>query len=186
MIDSGSIDYIECERRLTNLYKESHNWLLHSANKITKNIEESEDLVMELYEYLHIKCNKKLFWGEDSYNLFYCSKFLHSRFINKTKKLNRISYVEEIWDTELDVPYDTDKDMEMQKAYDDVMMELKTLSTTKMWAPAKIFELYWMSDKTLDKVANDIKISKSTVFLSVKKIRNYLKEVIPNPYEPKD
>ncbi len=185
MIDSGSVEYIECERRLTNLYNESHNWLLQSAKKITKNVEEAEDLVMELYEYLHLKCNPKLFWGKDSYNLFYCNKFLHSRFINKTKKLNRISYVEEVWDFEIDVPYDTEKDLEIQRAYDEVMAELKQLEKTKMWAPARLFSIYWMSDKTLDDVAKDIKISKSTVFLSVKKIRNYLKEVIENPYEPK-
>jgi hypothetical protein len=35
----------------------------------------------------------------------------------------------------------------------------------------------------LDEVAKDIKISKSTTFLAVRKIRNYLKEVIKNPYE---
>jgi predicted DNA-binding protein YlxM (UPF0122 family) len=52
-----------------------------------------------------------------------------------------------------------------------------------MWAPAKIFELYWMSDKTLDEVANDIKISKSTVFLSVKKIRKYLENTLDNPFK---
>jgi DNA-directed RNA polymerase specialized sigma24 family protein len=186
MIDSGSLNSLECERRLTNLYNESHNWLLQSAKKITKNVEESEDLVMELYEYLHIKCNPNLFWGKDSYNLFYCSKFLHSRFINKTKKLNRISYVEEVWDTEFDIPYDVEKDLEIEKAHQQVIDELKHLSKTKMWAPAKIFELYWMSDDTLDEVAKKINISKSTTFLAVKKIRKYLKEVIQNPYESKE
>jgi len=40
-----------------------------------------------------------------------------------------------------------------------------------------------MSDRTLDAVANDIKISKSTTFLAVKKIRQHLKEVINNPYD---
>jgi hypothetical protein len=40
-----------------------------------------------------------------------------------------------------------------------------------------------MSDKTLDEVASDIGISKSTTFLAVKKIRKHLKSVIENPYE---
>jgi predicted DNA-binding protein YlxM (UPF0122 family) len=35
-----------------------------------------------------------------------------------------------------------------------------------------------MSDKTLDEVANDIKISKSTVFLSVKKDKKVFREHI--------
>lgn len=183
MIDSGSMDYIECERRLNNLYKESHNWLLQSAKKITKNVEEAEDMVQELYLYLHQKCNPKLFWGTDSYNLYYCSKFLHSRYINKTKKLNRTTYVEEVWDVQVDIEYDIEKDREIERAHQQVLDELKHLARTKMWASAKIFELYWMSEDTLDEVANKIKISKSTTFLAVKKIRNYLKEVIKNPYE---
>ena len=40
-----------------------------------------------------------------------------------------------------------------------------------------------MSDDTLDEVANKIKISKSTTFLAVKKIRKILKEVINNPFD---
>ena len=184
MFESGSVELQkECERRLTNLYNESHKWLISSARKITKNTEEAEDMVQELYMYLHQKCNPKLFWGDDSYNLFYASKFINSRFINKTKKLNRITYVEEIWDTELDIPYDTEKDLEIQKVHELVLEELKHLEKTKMWASSKIFQLYWMSDKTLDEVAKDIKISKSTTFLAVRKIRTYLKEVIKNPYE---
>lgn len=183
MIDSGSLLCKECEKRLVGLYNESHQWLMGTAKKLTKNVEEAEDLVQELYEYLHIKCNPSLFYAETTYNLFYCSKFLHSRFINKTKKLNRVTLVEEVWDTEFDIPYDTEKDLAIQKAHDDVIGELKHLEKTKMWASSKIFQLYWMSDKTLDEVAKDIGISKSTTFLAVKKIRKYLKEVINNPYD---
>lgn len=186
IIDSGSVECKECEKRLIGLYNESHNWLIGTAKKITKNVEEAEDMVQELYVYLHQKCNPKLFWGDNSYNLFYASKFLHSRFINKTKKLNRTTYVEEVWDTEFDIPYDEDKDLAIQKAHDDVLNELKHLEKTRMWASARIFELYWMSDKTLDEVAKDIGISKSTTFLAVRKIKNYLKEVIDDPYRIKN
>lgn len=183
MIDSGSVDFRECERRLNNLYKESHSWLVNSAKKITKNTEEAEDMVQELYLYLHQKCNPALFWGDTSYNLFYCSKFLHSRYINKTKKLNRMMYVDEVWDTELDSEYDIDRDLEIERAHQQIIDELKHLAKTRMWASAKIFELYWMSEDTLDEVAKKIKISKSTTFLAVKKVRKYLKEVIKSPYD---
>lgn len=182
MIDSGSL-CMECQKRLIGLYEESHRWLINSANKITKNREESEDLVQELYIYLHEKCNPKLFWGLNTYNLFYCSKFLHSRFINKTKKLNRTTLVEEVHDSREDIPYDEELDLRIQRAHESVMIELSKLKVTRMWPQAKIFELYWMSDDTLDEVAKKIKISKSTTFLAVKKIRRYLKEVIKNPYE---
>jgi DNA-directed RNA polymerase specialized sigma24 family protein len=118
--------------------------------------------------------------------MFYCYRFLESRWINKTKKLNRIVYKEEIQSEDIVEEYDVQLDETLQKAHEEVMEELQKLSATRMWAPAKIFELYWLSEKTLDEVANDIKISKSTVFLSVKKIRKYLENTLDNPFTEKD
>jgi RNA polymerase sigma factor (sigma-70 family) len=184
MIDSGSIQQCECERRLIGLFNESNDWLIRSAKKITKHQEEAEDLVQELFIYLHEKCNPKLFYGENTYNLYYCNKFLHSRFMNKVVKLNRTSYG--FSDTSNDIEeneYDTEKDLAIEKAHKEVIDELNRLQITKMWPQAKIFELYWMSDKTLDQVATDTKISKSTVFLAVKKVRRYLKDVVDNPFK---
>jgi RNA polymerase sigma factor (sigma-70 family) len=152
------------------------------ARNVTKDKDNAEDLVQDLYIYLAEKCNPAIFWG-NSYNIMYCQQFLKHRWINKTKKNSKMIYKEEIYSDEVDIPYNEDKDVEMQKAFDNVMTELKHLETTKMWPQSKIFQLYWMSDKTLDEVAKDIKISKSTTFLAVKKIRQHLKEVINNPYD---
>jgi RNA polymerase sigma factor (sigma-70 family) len=185
MIDSGSIQRCECERRLVGLYKESHTWLVRSAKKITKQQEEAEDLVQELYIYLIEKCNPKIFYGQNTYNLFYAHKFLHSRFMNKVTKLNRVVYTgnDETHINLEDSVYNEDLDIKLQKAHDEVVNELDRLNKTRMWPQSKIFSLYWMSDDTLDEVARKTKISKSTVFLAVKKVRKYLKEVIDNPYD---
>jgi DNA-directed RNA polymerase specialized sigma24 family protein len=182
---SGSVLRLECEKRLINLYNESHQWLIQVARNVTKQNEEAECLCSELYEYLHLKCNQKIFWG-NSYNIMYCSKFLKHRWINKTKKLNRTTYVEEIWDIELDIPYDEEGDRRLEETHIRVMEELKALQTTKMWPAERIFSLYFMSDRTLDKVAKDIGISKSTTFLAVKKIRRHLEKTIDNPFEEKE
>lgn len=184
MIDSGSIQQCECERRLIGLYNESHNWLLSSAKKITKHQQESECLVSELYEYLHIKCNPKLFYGENTYNLYYCNKFLHSRFMNKVTKLNRTSYG--FSETTIDIEeeeYDIEKDIQLEKAHKEVMEMVKSLAITKHWPQARIWELYWCSEDTLDEVAKKTKLSKSTIFLAVKKIRKMLAQTIDNPFK---
>lgn len=180
-MDSGSL-HIECERRLTNLYNQSHHWLIKHSIKLTKNREEAEDLVQELYEYLHEKRNPKIFWG-DAYHMFYCYRYLETRWINKVKKLNKTEYRSEIKSEAVHEEYNELWDEEIQVAHNKVLEELKRLSATRMWAPARIFELYWMSDDTLEEVAKKIKISKSTVYLSVRKIRRYLKEVINNPFD---
>jgi DNA-directed RNA polymerase specialized sigma24 family protein len=109
--------------------------------------------------------------------------------MNKVKKLNRVRNVGLIgqdytpWEEQDDEEYDTEYDIRLQTAHEEVVRELKKLEVTRMWPQGKIFTLYWMSDKTLDEVAKDIKISKSTTFLAVKKVRKYLKEVIENPFD---
>ena len=181
IIDSGSVTSNECSQRLTNLYIESNHWLIKHAVKITKNKEEAEDIVQELYEYLHKKCNPKIFWG-NAYNMFYCHRFIQSRWINKTKKLNRVVYKDEVVEDIIEEEYNIERDLLLENAHNEVVNELKRLAVTKMWPQARIFELYWMSDKTLDELAKEIKISKSTVFLSVKKIRKYLESTLDNPF----
>lgn len=177
---TGSIA-AECAQRLETLYRDSHTWLSQVSYNITKNREEAEDLVMELYEYLHKKQNQKLFYL-NSYNLMYCMAFLKHRWINKTKKLNRIQYFEEITKDGPEEVYDVDRDLAMMKAHDEVMSEVKRLKNTKHFGPAMIYEIYWTSDSTLQEVADKIGISKSTVFINIKKIRAHLKKMVNNPF----
>ena len=86
------------------------------------------------------------------------------------------------YDSEVD-NYDYDKDMEIMKAYDDVKDELSRLKGTKLFAPATIYEMYWMSDDKMMDVAKKIGISKSTTFSCIKKIKQHLKNTIPNPFK---
>ncbi len=172
----------ECNRRLENFYKDSNVWLSQVAFNITKHKEESNDLVADLWEYLIKKCHPKLYW-KDSYNRMYAMAFLKHRWINKTKKLNRVKYVGEIVHDDPFEEYDYDLDTGIVKAHEDVLRELKRLERTKMWTSAKLYSLYWIeNDDTLQELADKIGISKSTCFIAIKKIRKHLKEVIDNPF----
>lgn len=176
-----NINEKEYQQRLDNLYRTSHEKLVKYIYKFTKCYNDAEDLVSDLYEYLIVKKNSKIFWGKDSYNIRYCQKFLYTRFINKVKRGNKT----QLLDTNIDFEYEeTNDNLEwlMFETHKSVIDELKRLQTTKKWAYAKIFELYMNSDKTLEEVAKEIQISKSTTFLAVKKIKLHLKETIPNPY----
>lgn len=173
---------LSCNQRLENFYKDSNVWLHQVSYNITKNREESEDLVADLWEYLIKKCNPKLYW-ENSYNRMYCMQFLKHRWINKTKKLNRVKYVGEIVHDDPFEEYDYDLDENIQKAHEDVLAELKRLERTRMWTSAKLYQLYWIdNDDTLQELADKIGISKSTCFIAIKKIRKHMKEVINNPF----
>jgi DNA-directed RNA polymerase specialized sigma24 family protein len=172
----------EFQQRLDYLYRDSHEKLVKYALKLTKCYNDAEDLVSDLYEYLILKQNPKIFWGKDSYNIRYCQRFLYTRFINKVKRGNKT----QLLDTSIDVEYEeTNDNFEwlMVDTHKSIVDELKRLQTTKKWAYARIFELYMNSDKTLEQIAEEIKISKSTTFLAVKKIKLHLREAIQNPYD---
>lgn len=169
----------ECSKRLEVLYNTRHRWLVSEANKLTNNIEDAQDLVSTLYQYLMEKCNPKIFW-EDSFNIFYCNKFIHSRFCNLAKK-NKLNISTDVFeDFELE-SYDIEKDERFQKAYDEIINSIQELQKTKLWPKAKIFELYWNSDDTLEETSKKIGISKSTTFIAVKEIKKWLKNNIDNP-----
>jgi hypothetical protein len=82
-----------------------------------------------------------------------------------------------------DIPYDEQKDTDIMKAHEDVIKELKSLQITRLWPAARLYEMYWMSDDTLNEVARKIGISKSTTFLAIKKIRKHMALTIKNPFQ---
>lgn len=173
---------VDNNQRIEVLHRKHRDWLEQVAWNITKNKEESEDLISDLYIYLLEKDNPALYY-EDSYNLMYCYSFIKSRWINRTKVLNKFSNKEiEVEDT----PYNLEEDLRIQKCYDELVTILKDLESTKMWSSAKLAQMYFFSDLTLEGLSKEIGISKGTSFLNVKKIKLYLKDKLKNPFIEED
>lgn len=177
------IESVELRDRLDILHRKHYIWLLQSATNITKNREEAEDLIGDLYIYLADKGNPKIYYN-DSFNLMYAYRFLQTRWVNKINqnkkfKVTSLSYE---FDCEEEI-YPIEQDNRIMKAFDEVERELEYLSKTRMWPKAKLFELYYCNDDTMVEVANKIGISKSTTFISIKKIREHLKSIIDNPFK---
>lgn len=172
----------EHQKRLEVLFLKHHKWLSQCAYNISKDIDVADDLVGQLYIYLAEKVNPALYYA-DSFNLMYARSFLSSRFLNKTKRDKKVIYCEEYDTDEEYEEYDIGQDIAMENAYDNVLGELNHLKTTKMWSSARIYELYTHGQYTLDGLAKELNLSKSTVFLAVKKIKGHLKKQIQNPFE---
>ena len=172
----------EHQKRLEVLFLKHHKWLSQCAYNISKDIDVADDLVGQLYIYLAEKVNPSLYYA-DSFNLMYARSFLSSRFLNKTKRDKKVIYCEEYDTDEAGEEYDLQTDIAMENAYDNVLGELNHLKTTKLWSSARIYELYVFGEYTLDGLAKELNLSKSTVFLAVKKIKGHLKKQIQNPFE---
>ena len=180
---TGSIEQ-ETTKRLDVLYRKHNNWLQACAYNKSKNKDVTQDLVQELYIYLAEKKNPKLFYL-DSFNLLYCHNFLSSRYINYIKRQNKSVHVNE-WEDTADDIYNIDEDTQLELAYESVRAELEKLKSSNLWPAAKLYELYSYSDLTMEELSKKIGISKSTTFLSIKSIKEHLKELIDNPFENED
>jgi hypothetical protein len=174
----------ENNQRLEILHNQHMDWLMSIGYNITKNRELSRELISDLFLYLAEKGNPNL-WYLDSFNLMYCHSFIKSRFLNQLKTKGRTEGLPndiEEWDIPY-IEYDYESDMKLETAYTEVQDEIRDLQKTKMWASARLAEIYLYSDKTLEGVSNDIGVSKSTSYLHVKRIKKHLKETIQNPFK---
>jgi DNA-directed RNA polymerase specialized sigma24 family protein len=179
MLNSGE----ENNRRLKNLYTESHSWLMAAAYNITKDKNMAEELISDLYLYLAEKVNPSIWWGDNSMNLMYCHSFIKTRYINKIKAGKRMSTISPHYDVVED-EYDVEFDKDLENAYNGVIEELKAMERTKLWPASKLYQMYVFTEgMTLEKLSNEIHISKSTSFLQVRKCKKHLRETIANPFK---
>lgn len=155
-----------------------------TAYNITKNETIAEDLVGDLYLYLGEKIREKL-WYKDSFNLLYCINFLQTRWINKAKRDKKIRYTSEINDNITDIEYNAEFDERLDRAYEEVVEEVRRLQTTNMWTSAKLYSLFWIDnpDMTLKELSETIGISNSTSFIHIKRVKEHLKNNINNPFK---
>jgi len=168
--------------RLKNLYNESHKWLMSVSYNTTKDRTQAEELVSDVYLYLAERVNPKLWWGETSFNLMYLRAFIKTRWLNKIKVQKRMSTISPHYDT-IEEEYDVEFDKNLEIAYNQTMEELKGMERTSKWPSSKLYQLYALDDKmTLERLASEINLSKSTVFLQVKKCKKHLKDTIQNPF----
>lgn len=179
------IEYKEIRSRIEVLFKEHGTWLIQSATNITKNREEAEDLVGDLYIYLLEKGTPKIYY-KNSINALYCYRFLQTRWVNKVVKRDKIRISGDVhemkWEP-IDEVYPSELDEAIMESFDLVQEELQRLSTTREWSKVKLFQLYYDSDDTMIEVANKIGICKSTMFMNIKKVREHLKQTCPNPFQ---
>lgn len=171
----------ENNKRLDVLFRNSHGWLSAVAFNLSKDKEVADELVGELYLYLAEKCNPAL-WYLNSFNLMYCHAFLNSRFLNRIKAAKRNVALSDSYD-EVESEYDVDADEKVEDVYNKMVDELKRLERTRLWAPSKIYQMYaFDKEMTFEKLAAELKLSKSTVYLNCKKIKKHLKDNLDNPF----
>ena len=63
---------------------------------------------------------------------------------------------------------------------------INELKKQKGWASAMLFSIYYFGDKSYNELAKEIGISKSTVFLNARKVKQHMKGFLNNPFIDED
>jgi hypothetical protein len=110
----------------------------------------------------------------------YLHSYIKTRWLNRVKrdKKSTSNLPEEVEEEEYDIGFD----MRLEKGYQDVLQELEKMKGTRSWSSAKIFELYWFGDDTMESLSDKLHISKSTTFLNVKKVKQHIRNKVQNPF----
>jgi hypothetical protein len=171
----------ENEIRMEVLYKKHHNWLLACGKNIAADIELAQDLVGDLYVYLGSKVNPNI-WYMDSFNLQYCRSFLSTRFLNHHKRSKKIGRLNDGFDT-IEEVYDTEFDERLDREYNRLIDEIGEMKKRHGWQSAMLWEMYMFSEDTMESLAKKIGLSKSTVYLNTKKVKQHLQTHLKNPFK---
>jgi len=159
-----------------------HNEWLRIAHSICKDTEMSKDIVQDMYIRIdkYVKDTDRIF-KDGKINSLYIYVTIKNLF-HIYEKNQRDTYanldgsMSFLRDTLEDDPEVRAENEAMEKAHDSVINAIFEEVSTWHWYDEKLFRLYFCTDKSLRDIANDTKISLTSIYNSCKNYKNVLKE----------
>jgi DNA-directed RNA polymerase specialized sigma24 family protein len=155
-------------------YKRHHTWLTQVAYNFTNDKDKSAELVQDLYlKLLELKDINKIMYGTDI-NLFYLYKMLRSIHLNGIKKqTNNLPIDDEIIEFQADeYSYEADTDFE-----NTVILVNEALDKAH-WFDTKLLKVYIEEDHSIQSLHKATGISTSTIWTSMKKTKQYIRNYV--------
>jgi DNA-directed RNA polymerase specialized sigma24 family protein len=161
---------------ITRLYTKSHIWLTKCAYNFTKNEEQAEELLQEVYLYLLEMPNiEKIIFNKTELNLLYIYRIIKTRYLKSISKNNTIGITEDVDCPSDDYDYIADADFERTLAI--VQHELSD-SGSLYWFDKRLLQVYIDDDHSLTSLSEATKISRSACWNSISKTKKHLKNKV--------
>jgi hypothetical protein len=158
-------------------YRRHNTWLLQCAYNLTNNKDKANELVQDLYlRLLELKDIKKIIYKNDI-NLFYLYKMLRSIFLNGTKKSITMLPIDEELCNMSHSEYDYEADDKFESM---LVLTNQALDQHIHWFDAKLLRVYIEDDHSIQSLHNATGISNSTIWTSMKKTKQYVKDYVKN------
>ena len=166
---------------LNKIYKYNNEWV-SIAMTFLKNKEDAEDLIQDVYIKIHNKIQKgqiipsKILYKNDI-NKYYIRRVISTTCIDFIRKKKPYTDIEQI-------NIQTHDDLSVKENADNIIFE-NILNEVKNWDSKQkyLFELYMYSGLSMMKLSKIVGVSKSSVFNSLKKSKNRIKELFGEDME---
>lgn len=155
-------------------YRKHNTWLLQCAYNLTKSRDNAQELVQDLYlKMMEIKNIEKIMYNSDV-NLFYLYKMLKSIHLNGIKKqTNSLPLNDDLYNLQAE-EYNYEADNDFERA-----LELTNEALDGMyWFDSKLLRVYLEEDHSIQSLHDATGISNSTIWTSMKKTKQYVREYI--------
>ena len=157
-------------------YRKHNVWLLQCAYNFTNSKDKANELVQDLYlKLLELKDIQKIMYKEDI-NLFYVYKMLRSIYLNGQKKsITMLPIDEELYNLSTS-DYDEQADSDWERA-----LALSNEALDQLyWFDTKLFRVYIEENHSIQSLHNATGISNSTIWTSMKKTKQYVRDYVKN------
>lgn len=157
-------------------YKKHNTWLIQCAYNFTNSKDKANELVQDLYlRLLELQDIKKIMYKGDI-NLYYVYKMLRSIYLNGQKKsITMLPIDEELYNLSTS-EYDEQADSDWERA-----LALSNEALDQLyWFDTKLFRVYIEENHSIQSLHNATGISNSTIWTSMKKTKQYVRDYVKN------
>jgi RNA polymerase sigma factor (sigma-70 family) len=172
---------------IEDFIKNHNSWLYAVCFNLTKDRNDADDLLQETYTRLLSLPDTKIEsirFGENDLNTYFVYLMAKNYFINQNKA-KKESYTDtEIYGNNADKDTDYAFEEANKLLIDKINEELDSMEKdSSRWFDAKLLKVYLEENHSIDSLAKQTNISRSTIFTSLKRVRTYLSASYCEDYE---
>jgi RNA polymerase sigma factor (sigma-70 family) len=162
-----------------DLFRMALSALTNKDEKIAEEIVQRAYMKLIEYDKLH-KCINKDKTLSKSYVFLTVRSVAYDYYILKSREVNN----KLIFNNEIEGIQDDDNDVDKNEALGNLVDKMNYyLDTQFTWVDRQIFRLYNDTGFSMQKLSDDSGIAKTSIFLSVKRVKDRLKELLAEDYQ---
>ena len=146
--------------------------------------EAARDIVQDMYIRLetYVDDPERVMYSEDEVNTFYVYVTLRNLYLSDISKRKFMHFPDYDLKNKLSVSIE-ELNYEREKAYDKIIEKISKEVDNWYWYDRKLWEIHFKDQRSMRAISNDTKISLSSIFNTLKRCKNTIREMFSEDVE---